>query len=159
MDMDILWIVLGAVLLLLGVIGSFAPVLPGPPLSYAALWALMLTKAAPFSTRFLIIWAVVAALITILDYVIPAIGTRKFGGTKYGQWGSMAGVVVGIFLGPIGIIAGPFFGAILGEMIGGKDLNFAIKSGIGSFLGFIAGTFIKLVYGLLMVYFFVESFF
>jgi uncharacterized protein YqgC (DUF456 family) len=101
----------------------------------------------------------VAVVILILDYVIPAIGTKKFGGTKYGQWGSMAGVVIGIFLGPPGIIAGPFLGAILGELIGGKDMNFAIKSGIGSFLGFLAGTFIKLVYALVMAYFFIASFF
>ncbi len=159
MDIDILWIILGAILLILGIIGSFAPVLPGPPLSYAALLMLMLTDKAPFTTRFLVIWAIVAMVIIVLDYVIPAIGTKKFGGTKYGQWGSIAGVVIGIFLGPPGIIAGPFLGAILGELIGGKDMNFAIKSGIGSFLGFLAGTFIKLVYALVMVYFFIASFF
>jgi uncharacterized protein YqgC (DUF456 family) len=159
MDIDILWIILGAILLILGIIGSFAPVLPGPPLSYAALLMLMLTDKAPFTTRFLVIWAIVAVVILILDYVIPAIGTKKFGGTKYGQWGSMAGVVIGIFLGPPGIIAGPFLGAILGELIGGKDMNFAIKSGIGSFLGFLAGTFIKLLYALVMAYFFIASFF
>ena len=97
--MDVLLIVIGVILLVLGIVGSFVPMLPGPPLSYLSLLLLQFTSYHPFTARFLVIWAVVAAAIVVLDYVVPAYGTRVFGGTKKGQWGALIGVFAGIMVG------------------------------------------------------------
>jgi uncharacterized protein YqgC (DUF456 family) len=80
-----------------------------------------------------------------LDYVIPAWGTKRYGGTKYGVWGSTIGVFVGMFFGAIGIIVGPLVGAIVGELIGGKGQKEALRAGWGSFVGILCGTVLKLI--------------
>ena len=156
--MDIILIIIGVIFLILGIIGSFIPVLPGPPLSYFSLVLLQFTSFQPFTVRFLVIWAIVTAAIVILDYVVPAYGTKVFGGTKKGQWGAVVGVFVGLFfLPPIGIIIGPFLGALVGEMLAGKQPGEAFKPAFGSFLGFLAGTFMKLALALIFVYYFITA--
>jgi hypothetical protein len=158
--MDLFLLITGIVLLLLGIAGSILPVLPGPPLGYLALILLQLSSYRPFSTSFLVAWGLVTIAITILDYVIPVYGTKVFGGTKQGMWGATIGLIVGIFfLPPIGIIAGPFFGALIGEMIGGSRDTQAFRAAFGSFLGFLAGTVMKLILSFIFVYYFIASFF
>ena len=158
--MDYIWMTTSAVLLLAGLIGCFLPILPGPPLSYAGLLVLQLKETPPFNTKFLIIWAVITIVVTALDYFIPAFGTKKFGGSKKGVWGSLIGLVLGVFFfPPFGIIIGPILGAIVGELIDGKEMAGAIRSGMGSFLGFLAGTLIKLIASVLMIYHFVMAVF
>ncbi len=164
--MDILFIVLGIILLLLGIAGAIAPVLPGPALAYAALWMMQWSRFAPYSNRLLWVWGIIMVLITIADYVIPAYGTKKLGGTKYGTWGSIAGLVIGLIIStptiifiPVGILFGPFIGAFAGEILGGANTEFALKSGLGAFLGFIAGTFMKLIFALIMSGIFIYGFF
>ena len=115
--MDILLIILGAICLLLGLIGCVAPVIPGVPLSYVGLLLLHFTDRVQFSWQFLTVWAVIVIVIQVLDYFIPAWGTKKFGGSKYGVWGSTIGLLLGFFMGPWGIIVGPFVGAVVGELI------------------------------------------
>ncbi len=156
--MDVLLIVIGVILLVLGIVGSFVPMLPGPPLSYLSLLLLQFTSYHPFTARFLVIWAVVTAAIVVVDYVVPAYGTRVFGGTKKGQWGAVIGVFAGIFFfPPIGIIVGPFLGALIGEMLAGKQSGDAFRAAFGSFLGFLAGTFMKLALSLIFVYYFIRG--
>lgn len=144
--MDIALLVIGLLLMLLGIIGSFLPVLPGPPIGWLGLLLLHLTKAVPDDWTFLGITAVVAILIFAMDYVIPAIGTKKFGGSKYGMIGTTIGLIVGL-LAPIpgGIIIGPFVGAFIGEMMNNADKSAAAKAAFGSFLGFLTGTFLKFI--------------
>ena len=115
--MDIFLIVLGAICLLIGFLGCILPILPGVPLSYLGLLLLHWTDRASFSWQFLTVWAVIVVVIQVLDYFIPAWGTKKFGGTKWGVWGSTLGLLVGMFLGPWGIIIGPFVGAVIGELL------------------------------------------
>ncbi|MBQ8832210.1 MAG: DUF456 family protein [Paludibacteraceae bacterium] len=115
--MDIVLIVLGAICLLIGLLGSVLPVLPGVPLSYLGLWLLHWTDRASFSWQFLTVWAVVVLVIQLLDYFIPAWGTKKFGGTKWGVWGSTIGLLLGFLMGPLGIVLGPFVGAVVGELL------------------------------------------
>lgn len=115
--MDIFLIVLGAVCLLIGLLGSVLPVLPGVPLAYIGLWLLHWTERASFSWQFLTIWAVIVVVIQLLDYFIPAWGTKKFGGTKWGVWGSTIGLLLGFLMGPLGIVLGPFVGAVVGELL------------------------------------------
>lgn len=144
--MDILFLILGFFFILLGFLGSFLPILPGPPLSWVGLLFLYLTDAVPMSWTFLGITLAVAILIFILDYVIPAVGTKKFGGTKYGMIGTTVGLLVAIFfpiLGPFGIVIWPFVGALVGELMNKADKQTATKAAFGSFLGFLTGTFMK----------------
>lgn len=143
--MDYVWIVCGGLLLSAGIVGCFLPVLPGPPLAFLGLLVQQFKSTPPFSTRLLFIFLAVTVVITVLDYVIPVYTTKKFGGSKYGIWGCTIGLVAGIWLGPLGIIAGPFVGALLGELIASQDSSQALKAATGSFVGFVAGTFLKLI--------------
>ncbi|TKG95563.1 DUF456 domain-containing protein [Puteibacter caeruleilacunae] len=143
--MDIFLIILGSIFMLVGIAGCILPIIPGPPLAYVGILILHFTEGVQFSTNFLILWAAIAIIVTILDYFIPIWGTKRFGGSKRGVWGSMIGLVIGIFLfPPIGIIVGPFAGAVIGEMTAGNGSRSALKSGFGSFVGFLAGTLLKL---------------
>lgn len=167
--MTILRIIIGFVLTLIGTAGAILPVLPWPLFNYIALLILQFTGWQPFSTEFLIIRAVVIVFVTILDYVIPVIWTKKFWGTKAGNIWSTIGLIIsvivlpilGITIGPfglIGLIAGPFIGAYLGEKIWGHGSKHALRSAFGSFLGFAAWAVLKLVVsGILAIYFIIES--
>lgn len=156
--MDFVLIGFGIILITIGIIGCVLPFLPGPPLNYMGLLLLHFTSGYQFSTNFLFTWAIVTVFVYGLDLVIPIWGTKKFGGSKYGVWGSVIGLLAGfLFFPPFGIIVGPFFGAVIGELIAGKDSGAALKSGFGSFVGFIAGTVLKLIAsGMMTWYFFKE---
>jgi uncharacterized protein YqgC (DUF456 family) len=107
--MDIVLIIIGSIVALLGLIGCIIPALPGPPLNYVALLLLHFTDRHSFSTKFLIWTLVLTVLVTVLDYLIPVVGTRRFGGTKYGIWGCVIGMLAGaIFFPPFGLILGGF---------------------------------------------------
>ena len=143
--MDIFLLVVAFLLMLVGIIGCIVPGLPGVPLAYVGLWVAQATDRIDFSWQMLLIWGIVTIVVSVLDYVVPAWGTKRFGGTKYGVWGSTIGVFVGLFLGPWGVIIGPLAGAILGEMLGGKQVEEALKAGWGSFIGLLFGTVLKLI--------------
>lgn len=156
--MNTVLIVFGMLFLLAGIIGCIIPGIPGPPLAYISLILIELTDAEPFSITFMASWAILVLVVTALDYYVPVWGTKKFGGSRYGVWGSIIGLVIGLFTGPLGIIIGPFLGAYLGELIGGMRNDEALKAGLGSFLGFVAGTIMKLtVSSIIGYYFIVES--
>ncbi|SHI38434.1 DUF456 domain-containing protein [Algibacter luteus] len=144
--MDIILIIIAALLMFLGIIGSFIPVLPGPLTSWVGLLVLHFTDAIPVDQSFLIITLIIALFIWLLDYIIPALGTKRFGGTRYGMIGTTIGLIVGL-LAPIpgGIIIGPFIGALVGELINKSDSRTATKAAFGSFIGFLTSTFIKFV--------------
>jgi len=146
--MDIALLIIGFFLMLTGIVGSFLPVLPGPPISWLGLLLLYLTDALPNDWVFLGITLAVALLIFALDYIIPVMGTKKFGGTKAGMIGTTVGLLVAIFfpvLGIFGIIVWPFVGALVGELLNKADQKTAIKAAFGSFIGFLTGTFLKFV--------------
>lgn len=154
---DYLLIFIGGILILSGLLGCFLPVIPGPPLSFIGLLIIQLTNFSHFSISFLI-WCLLLSLLALgLDYLIPIIGAKKFGSSKYGIWGSVIGLVIGLFLPPFGIIWGPVAGAIAGELILGRNYNDALKSGVGTFAGFILGTFFKVgVCGYYIYHFFAQ---
>lgn len=148
--MDIILVIISALFIILGLLGSLLPILPGPPLSWLGLLILHLTTSVEMSTTLLVVTGVIAIFIFILDYIIPAVGTKKFGGSRKGMIGTSLGLVIGI-LSPIpgGIIIGPFLGAFIGEMLNKNDSKLAFKAAIGSFLGFLASTFIKFIVGII----------
>jgi hypothetical protein len=144
--MDIFLSVLAILLLLIGLIGAVIPIIPGPIISYLGLLSLYFNSHQPFTDRFMLFWAAIAVGITVLDNLVPVLGTQKMGGTKKGVWGSIIGLILGLSFPPFGILIGPFVGAVIGELIGGKEFNLALKAGFGSFLGFLTGTILKLAY-------------
>ncbi|RXR35495.1 DUF456 domain-containing protein [Flavobacterium piscinae] len=145
--MDLTLLLIAFILMLVGILGSFLPVLPGPPISWVGLLLLYLTKAVPMNYTVLGITLFVAIVVGVLDYIIPAKGTKRFGGSKYGIWGTNIGLIVGILAPiPLGFIIGPFVGAFVGELMNdSKDSQKAFKAATGSFIGFLASTFIKFV--------------
>lgn len=155
--MDTFLIILAGVFVFVGLIGSVLPILPGVTLSYIGLLMLHFTDKYQFSTHFLIIWAVIIVLIQVLDYVIPIWGTKKFGGSKRGVWGSSLGMVAGIFLGPWGVVLGPFVGALLGELSDKKGVRDSMKAAFGAFLGFIAITVAKLIVAGFIIYYYIDT--
>ncbi|MHC1704145.1 MAG: DUF456 domain-containing protein [Tenuifilaceae bacterium] len=158
--MDYFLLVVASILIITGLIGCILPILPGPPLSFGGLLLLYFTRFGHFDSSILIWTGIFSLIVTILDLVLPVWTTKKLGGTKRGVWGATIGLIIGIFiLPPIGIIAGPFFGALIGEMTSKEKSGKALQSAIGSFLGFLLGTGLKLtVSGVITYYFVVESF-
>jgi hypothetical protein len=168
--MDWIFITAGIILILAGILGAVIPGLPGPPLSFLALVMLQFTQKPPFTENFLIIMGLIMAAVTLLDYYIPIYGTKKFGGSKQGIRGSTIGLIIGVFILPLlgivigpfgllGIILGPFAGAYVGELMAGKNPETALRSAVGSFIGFLAGTLMKVAYSIVAgVYFFIGLF-
>ncbi len=149
-------IVIGILLMLAGIAGCILPLIPGPPLCFFALLIQQLNTEPAFTTRFLLIWGGITAVVTMLDYVIPLYGTKRFGGTKYGVWGCTIGLIAGFWLGPLGIIIGPFVGAFIGEIIANNDSATALKSAFGSFMGFLLGTLLKVIACFTMGWYFAQ---
>lgn len=152
--MDIVLLIFGLILMFLGILGSFLPVLPGTPLSWIGLFLLHLTKAVPDNWVFLGITLAIAVLVFVLDYIIPALGTKKFGGSKWGMIGTTLGLLVALIfpvLGFFGIIIWPFVGALVGELINKADQKTALKAAFGSFLGFLTGTFLKFMVAIIFL--------
>lgn len=142
---------------IVGILGSFLPILPGPPLAWLGLLCLYFIPEAGVSSRELSLHAAVVAGISVLDYYIPVWGTKQFGGTKAGVRGATIGLVLGLFFAPLGIILGPFIGALLGELAAGTNQQQAWRSAMGSFLGFLAGTFLKLAYAIYVLWMIISS--
>lgn len=156
------WIdILAAVLGILGLLGCVVPVVPGPPLSWAGILVLYLWGPEnAFTTKFLLIWLAITVVVTVLDYVVPSYFTRVSGGSKAAGRGSLVGLFVGlIFFPPVGMIVGAFLGALLAEIfVNGKELKHSLKPALGSFAGFLCGTFMKLVTSGVMLFYIAKSF-
>lgn len=159
--MDIVLTIIGFIFILIGILGSFLPVIPGAPLSWLGLLLLYLTKAIPNNWTVLGITLVVAIAVVVIDYIIPIAGTKRFGGSKSGMIGTTVGLIVS-FIFPIfglfGIIIWPFIGAFVGELINKADNKTALKAAFGSFLGFITGTFLKFVVSIVFAGIFIRIF-
>jgi len=166
--MDFFFILLAVLLVIIGFIGAVVPGLPGPPLSFAALVAVSFVTGVELSAETLMNFGGVALFITVFDYYVPIIGAKLFGGSRYGVWGSILGLIfalvvlpfAGIVIGPfglIGLIIGPFAGALIGELLAGYPMDKAIKAAIGTFAGFLAGTLVKLVYAAVTAWFLIKT--
>ena len=157
--MDFFLLSIGFLFMTLGIVGSFIPVLPGPPTGWIGLLLLHLTKSIPDNWTFLLITLAIALIATILDYTLPALSTKKFGGSKKGVWGSSVGLGIGLFFGPVGIVFGPFLGAFLGELTENpKEFSKALKAATGSFVGFLFSTGLKAVISVVFFWYFIQIF-
>lgn len=158
-----LLILVAVVLSLVGLVGAIVPGIAGPPFSFLGLLAMSFIKGVDYSDSFLVVMGIIGAVVFVLDYVVPVWGTKKLGGTKAGVRGSTIGLILGLLITiifPIGFIAvllGPFFGAYIGEKTNGTEDRLAWRSAFGSFVGFLTGTLLKLVYSLVCIYYIVKS--
>ena len=139
--------------MLIGIAGSFLPILPGPFMGWIGLLLLHLTSIIPMSYPFLIITFLISVVIWMLDYIIPSMGTKRFGGSKWGAIGTTIGLIIGIIAPiPLGFLLGAFLGALIGELLyNHKDLKRAFKAAFGSFVGFLASTTLKFMVSLVFV--------
>ena len=153
---------IGSILIILGLIGCFIPALPGPPLSFIALLLLAIVQgfAPPLTSKIIAIMFIATVVVTILDYIVPAAGAKKYGSSKWGIWGSILGMIIGIlYFPPLGMILGAFLGAVIVEMLVGKSSREALRAGWGVFIGTLFGTILKLIVSGVMTYYFVWALF
>ena len=157
--MEVILIIAALILAISGLVGTIVPGIPGPPFGFLAVLILSFTKVVSYSYFFLIVLAVLAIIVTVLDYCVPAWGIKKLGGTEKGIRGSNIGVALGImtaliisFVGVLGILLGPFLGAYLGERSAGIPGKKAWRAAFGSFMGFLAGTAVKTIYAIFILF-------
>lgn len=148
--MDLFLVFLGLILILVGIAGAVLPVLPGPILGWFGLLSVYLTSWVEMNYYALAITFVLALGIFILDYIIPSLGAKKYGGSKKGVMGATLGMIIGLFLPiPLGFVIGAFLGAFIGEVIHKRDdFKRAWRSAVGSFQGFLTSTGLKLIVSL-----------
>lgn len=157
----IVLIILGCIFIIIGLIGCIIPGIAGPPFSFLALILLSIAKRwEPFSPSFLVAMAALTIVVTALDYMVPAAGAKKFGATRYGFWGAVIGMILGlIYAPPLGMIIGAFFGALIGELLRGKQTHEALKAGFGVFVGVMVGIILKLIASGIMTFYFIKNLF
>lgn len=155
--------ILALVAAVFGIVGSIMPGLPGPPVSWVGMLLVFFAEKGtdnPMTLTTLIVWLVITVVVSILDYVVPAWTTRAAGGHKAASTGALIGLLAGMFLTPIGMIAGALLGAFIGElMVTDKGVFAAFKAGLGAFAGFIFGTGLKLITSGIMCYIIVKIIF
>ena len=145
-----------------GIVGSIVPGIPGPPISWLGMLTLYIwgsgadSAGDPLSTRLLLIWLGVTIVVSVLDYVVPAYFTKVTGGSKYGGWGAIAGLFLGLIVPPVGMIVGSLIGAFMAELLfAGKDTVTSLKSAFGAFLGFLFGSGLKIISSAIMMFYIV----
>ncbi len=157
---SIILCVIAGIVLLVGFVGTFVPVLPGAPLAWVGLLLAYFSKYNEISILCLVITAIIAVIVSITDNILPVTMTKKFGGSKYATTGSTVGLVIGFFTGPWGVILGPFIGALIGEFINNHGRSEGVfKAAFGAFMGFLLGTGLKMIVVLSFIWIYVISFF
>ncbi|MBQ7537596.1 DUF456 domain-containing protein [Treponema sp.] len=160
LDATLFFAILAGVLLLVGLIGTVLPVLPGPPIAWAGLLAAHFSNYSQIEIWILIATGIAAIFVTVMDNIFPSIMTKKAGGSKAATWGCTIGLVAAFFLGPIFILIAPFAGAYIGEMIhDSSDAKRALKAAFGAFKGFLLGTGIKIITVMCFIWLFLWSIF
>ena len=149
--MDILLIISAVVCAIIGIVGSIVPALPGPPVSFVAYLLLYFCTGCDISFQSLAVYGVLAAIVTVVDFVAPVWLTKKSGGSKAATRGATIGLVLALFTGMWGVLVLPFLGALLGELSTGSTSAKAVKVASYSFLAFILTTGVKMVYSFVMI--------
>jgi len=156
---EIIGIIVGAFLVFLGIAGCILPVLPGPFLSFLGLLLLAVLKhfSPPLTPTLIIVMAVIAAAVTAGDYLIPLWGARRYGTSKWGIWGSVAGMVIGLFFPPFGMLLGALIGAMAVEWFVQKERGKALKAGWGVLVGTLLGAALRLGVAGMIAYYFIRG--
>ncbi len=161
MNLSLLLAIVAGLLLLVGFIGTFVPVLPGAPLAWGGLLAAFFSDYCQVSLPALIISGIFAIIVSVLDNILPVAMTKKFGGSKAATTGATIGLIAGFFIGPAGIMLGPLVGAFIGEFIHnkGKKIEGDGKAALGAVIGFLTGTGLKMICVLCFIWYYIASFF
>ncbi|ULL18219.1 DUF456 domain-containing protein [Paenibacillus sp. H1-7] len=140
-------------LFVIGMAGAVYPVLPGALAIYAAFFVYgFMVDFSPFGFWFWFIQTTIVVVLLIADYLVSALGVKKFGGTRASVIGSTIGLLLGPFVIPVaGLLLGPFIGAVIGEMVVGTEWKQAFKAGVGAVVGFFSGLVVKVILQLLMI--------
>jgi uncharacterized protein YqgC (DUF456 family) len=152
-------IVIGSIFVLLGIAGCVLPILPGPVLIFLGLLVLALLKDffPPLTPTLMIVMAILTVGVTIGDYMIPLWGAKKYGTSKWGIWGSVAGMATGLLFSPFGMLLGAVIGAVAVEWLVQKEKGKAFKAGWGVIVGSLLGAVLKLGVSGMMVYYFIRG--
>lgn len=152
--MDTFWAISAIVCGVVGLLGAVLPILPGTALSFAGMVCAFLHTGGEITSGQLWLWGAISIVLILIDYILPGYFSKVFGGSKAGITGATVGVLVGLFFGPLGIVAGPFVGAVVGEILHQKQpLDKALVVGFGSLLSFFVGTGFKLIAGGFMMFY------
>lgn len=156
---SVLLIVLGIILLAAGFVGCILPILPGPPIAFLALFCSSIHENwAAYGPLEWVVLSALVVVVTILDFVVPVMGAKKYGASRAAVWLSIVGMVVGLFLfPPFGMLVGAFVGAFVGELMAGKDSSEALRPAWGVFVGTVVGTGLKLAVCAVIAYYFVDA--
>lgn len=144
--MSTLLLILVLIIALAGILGSFLPVIPGPPISFVAILLFNLFGLGEVSSSLLWTFAAIASILTILDFYLPGVLVKYGKGSRLASRGAGIGAIAGLFIGPWGIIIGPLIGAYIGEVIHGTQANKAIRIALFAFLGFLTGVVLKFIF-------------
>ena len=152
MDWTIFGYVIAGILIVAGFIASILPNLPGIPVMFGgmllAAWVGHFQKIPVWVIIFL---AVIATLSIVFDFVAGSVGAKRYGASKAAVWGAFIGTIVGLFFGIPGIILGPFVGAVIGQLASGSRVDHAARVGVGTWIGLVIGTAIKLATAFMML--------
>ena len=156
-----IYAVICSLLMLVGLVGVFAPILPGIPLAWLGLFIYAIgTGFERISVTTIIVFAAITALILLLDFLAPILGAKKFQASKYGVLGAFIGLIIGvIFFNIWGVIIGPFLGAFLFEFLAKRKAKGALKAAFGTFVGYVVGALVKVIFICVMAGFFIVSLF
>jgi len=150
--MDIALYVLAALLMIGGLAGNILPALPGIPMIFGGIWlAAAVNEYQRVGTGWLLVIGALGAFGVLVDFMAGVLGAKRVGASKAALWGASLGTVAGMFFGIPGLILGPFVGALLGELASGKSVLRSAHVGVGTWLGLLFGTLVKLVISLLMI--------
>ena len=160
MVLNVILAIIAGILLVVGFTGTFVPVIPGAPLAWFGMLAAYFCEYCDISIFMLIVTGIFALIVSVLDNILPVVMTKNFGGSKAAITGSTIGLIAGFFIGPVGIIAGPFLGALIGELIHNRgNSEGTFKAAFGAFVGFLTGTGIKMICVAFFIWYYIKSFF
>lgn len=154
--MSMVWISIAMLLILLGAVGCFVPVVPGPIVAYCGLLCMLFSENPPSSFA-LIVFGTIVTAVTILDFIVPSLGAKRFNCSRVGILGCTIGTLAGMFFFPLGILLGPFLGALFGELIAHKGVSDAVLGGFGVFLGFLCGVLMKFLVCVAIAVYFIKT--
>jgi uncharacterized protein YqgC (DUF456 family) len=158
---EVVFAIICAVLILAGLVGVIMPYLPGITLAWLGLFIYAIgTDWERLSVTTIVVFAVLTVLALLMDYIAPLLGAKKYKASKWGMIGASIGLFLGIIIFQIwGIIVGPLLGALIGELLSGKSAGEAFKISLGTLVGFLFGSLMKIVLILVMAGFFIVSLF
>ena len=158
MDPQTTWYILAGALIVIGLLGTILPVLPGLPVMFAGMWlAAWADGYQRIGSGVLVVLAILVAIAIATDFLASLLGAKRAGASNKGMWGAGIGGFVGIFFGLPGLLAGPLLGAAAGEMAHGREWRDASRIGVGTWIGLLVGAIFKVLLALAMLVIFIGA--